>query len=119
MFSPAVMDHFEHPRNSGELKNPSATLDVTNPVCGDELRLTVQIENGRVCEARFKTRGCVSSIAASSALTELIRGCNRAELVAITTEKISQALGGLPTATVHAAQLAADAVAALLQKMPR
>ena len=119
MFTAPVMDHFEHPRNSGELENPSATLDVTNPACGDELRLTVQIEEGRVREARFKARGCVTSIAASSALTELICGRNRAQLTAITPEIVSQALGGLPPATFHAAQLAADAVAALLQKMPR
>lgn len=119
MFTAPVMDHFEHPRNSGELENPSATLDLTNPACGDELRLTVQIEGGRVREARFKTRGCVTSIAASSALTELIRGRNRTELAAITPDKVSQALGGLPPATFHAAQLAADAVCALVEKMPR
>ena len=119
MFNAAVMDHFEHPRNAGELENASFTVDVTNPVCGDELRLTVRVADGRVADIRFKTRGCVTSIAASSAVTEMVRGKDRAELAAIVPEQISQMLGGLPPATFHAAQLAADAVNTLLQKLPR
>jgi nitrogen fixation NifU-like protein len=119
MFSAEVLDHFEHPRNAGELSGATATINVTNPACGDELRLTVKIEEGRIADVRFKTRGCVTSIAASSALTEIMRGKNRAELAAITAERISQALGELPPATFHSAQLAADALAAVLTKFPR
>lgn len=119
MFHPAVLDHFEHPRNAGELESPSAAVEVTNPVCGDVLHLAVRVHDGRVSEVKFKTRGCVTSIAASSALTELILGKWRAEISVITPEEISAALGGLPPATFHGAQLAADAAAALLPKLPR
>ncbi|HET9400655.1 MAG TPA: iron-sulfur cluster assembly scaffold protein [Candidatus Acidoferrales bacterium] len=119
MFDAAVLDHFERPRNAGELENPTASVEVTNPVCGDVLHLTVRVQDGRVSEVKFKTRGCVTSIAASSALTELIRGKSRAEISAITPEEISAALGGLPPATFHGAQLAADAAAALVPKLPR
>lgn len=119
MFSAEVLDHFEHPRNAGELPGMTTIVDVTNPACGDEMRLSVRIEAGRIAEARFKTRGCVTSIAASSALTEMICGKNRVELSGITPEQISQTLGGLPAATFHGAQLAADALAAVLAKFPR
>jgi len=119
MFSAEVLDHFEHPRNAGELAGATTTVNVTNPACGDEMRLSVRIEEGRIADVRFKTRGCVTSIAASSALTEMIRDKNRAELAAITPEQISRALGELPPATFHGAQLAVDALAAVLAKFPR
>ncbi len=117
MFSQAVLDHFRNPRNSGDLPDASATIEVTNPVCGDVLRLAVRVENGRIAAARFRTQGCVASIASSSMLTDLLTGKSPAEARAITPEHISQALGGLPPATLHAAQLCVDAVVALLRKI--
>lgn len=96
---------------------PTATISVENPVCGDILELSVRIEAGRISEARFRTRGCVTAMASSSLLTELLRGKTPAEARSITTEQISQALGGLPQATLHGAQLARDAVHALLAKI--
>jgi NifU-like protein involved in Fe-S cluster formation len=117
MYSPAVLDHFQNPRNSGILDVPTATISVENPVCGDILELSARMEAGRITEARFRTRGCVTAIACSSLLTELLRGKTPAEAKAITSEQISQALGGLPQATLHGAQLARDAVQALLAKL--
>jgi nitrogen fixation NifU-like protein len=117
MYSDAVLDHFQHPRNSGELPGASATVEVSNPVCGDILRLAVIVSSGRIAEARFLTRGCVTAIAASSLLTELLRGRTPAEARAITPEQISHGLDGLPPATYHAAQLAADALAAVLAQL--
>jgi len=117
MFSETLLDHFRNPRNSGDLPGATATVEVTNPVCGDVLRLAVRLENGRIAAARFRTQGCVASIASSSALTELLAGKSPAEARAITPRDISAALGGLPPATFHAAQLCADAVAALLKKI--
>ena len=114
MYSNAVLDHFQHPRNSGDLPGAIAIVEVSNPVCGDILRLAVIVSGGRIAEARFLTRGCVTAIAASSLLTELLRGRTPAEARAITPEQISLGLGGLPPATYHAAQLAADALAAVL-----
>ena len=113
MFSEAVLDHFRNPRNAGELPNADATLEVTNPVCGDVLKLAARVADGRIVEARFLCRGCTTAIACASFLTEYMRGKNSGELRAIAPEIVSSALGGLPPATVHAAQLAADAAAAL------
>lgn len=113
MFSSQVLDHFEHPRNAGELENATATVEVSNPVCGDVLRLAVTVEQGTIREARFLCRGCTTAIACASRLTELLAGKKLAELHKITAESISIALGDLPAETFHGAHLAADAAAAL------
>jgi nitrogen fixation NifU-like protein len=117
MYSEAVLDHFQNPRNAGTLEAATATVSVENPVCGDILELSVRIEAGRIAEARFRTRGCVTALACSSLLTELLRGKTPAEARSITSEQISEALGGLPQATLHGAQLARDAVQAFLAKV--
>ena|SRR5690348_9073881 len=117
MFSEAVLDHFRNPRNAGELPGATATIEVTNPVCGDILKLFARFELGRIAEARFLCRGCTTAIACASLLTEHLRGLTPPEARAITAESLSSSLGGLPPATFHGAQLAADAAAALLQKL--
>jgi len=117
MFSEAVLDHFKTPRNPGELLDASAVAEVTNPVCGDILRLSVKVDAGRVITARFKAQGCVTAIACSSYLTELITGKSIEELRKITYLRISEGLGGLPPATVHGSQLAADALRAVLAQL--
>jgi nitrogen fixation NifU-like protein len=117
MYSVAVLDHFQNPRNAGTLDAATATVSVENPVCGDILELSVRVEAGRIAEARFRTRGCVTALACSSLLTELLRGKTPAEARAISSEQISEALGGLPPATLHGAQLARDAVQALLSRL--
>src|SRR5947207_2815927 len=115
MFSEAVLDHFRNPRNAGELRDATAAVEVTNPVCGDVLRLFARFESGRIAEARFLCRGCTTSIACASLLTEQLSNITSAEARAITADSLSASLGGLPQATFHGAQLAADAVVALLQ----
>jgi len=117
MFSDAVLDHFQNPRNAGELPDADVRVEVSNPVCGDILQLAARVEDGRIAEARFRTRGCVTALACSSLLTELLRGKTPAEARTITSEQISEALGGLPPATMHGAQLARDAVQAMLAKL--
>jgi NifU-like protein involved in Fe-S cluster formation len=117
MYSEAVLDHFQNPRNAGTLDAATATVSVENPVCGDILELSARVDAGRIVEARFRTRGCVTALACSSLLTELLRGKTPVEARAITSEQISEALGGLPQATLHGAQLARDAVQALLAKL--
>ena len=117
MYSEAVLDHFQNPRNVGTLDAATATISVENPVCGDILELSARLENGRIVEARFRTRGCVTAMACSSLLTEMLRGKTPAEVRGITPEQMSEALGGLPQATFHAAQLARDAVQALIAKL--
>jgi nitrogen fixation NifU-like protein len=117
MFTDAVLDHFRNPRNVGELLDATSTIEVSNPVCGDILKLSARVAAGSIAEARFLCRGCTTSIACASLLTELILGRTLAEASVITAESLSESLGGLPPATFHGAQLAADAVAALLQKL--
>ena len=117
MFSEAVLEHFRNPRNAGELPNADVTVEVTNPVCGDVLKLAARITNGRIGEVRFLCRGCTTAIACGSFLTESLLGKLPSEAFAISPETISGALGGLPPATFHAAQLAADAAAALVKSL--
>ena len=117
MFSQQVLDHFQNPRNAGELADATAVVEQTNPVCGDVLRLAARVEDGRVAEARFKCSGCVPAMAAGSALTELIKNRRVEELGALTEGEVIQALGGLPPASRHAAQLAVEVVRALAKKI--
>jgi len=118
MFSDAVLDHFRNPRNAGELLAATATVEVSNPVCGDILKLAARIVGGRIEEIRFLCRGCTTSIACASLMTEKLRDRTYPEARNITAETLSDALGGLPPATFHGAQLAADALVALLNKAP-
>jgi nitrogen fixation NifU-like protein len=117
MFNPTVLEHFGNPHNAGDLPGATATVELSNPVCGDVMRLAVRLESGRIAVARFKTQGCVAAIAAGSALTDLLAGKSPAEAAAISTGEISDALGGLPSASMHAAQLCRDAVLALSRKL--
>src|SRR6266404_1188636 len=100
MFSEAVLDHFRNPRNAGDL-----------------LKLSARIADGRIAEARFLCRGCTTSIACASMLTEKLIACAIADARIITADSLSESLGGLPATTFHGAQLAADAVTALLQEL--
>lgn len=117
MFSDKLLDHFRNPRNVGDLSEATALVQVSNPVCGDVLRLSVRMEAGRIAEARFKTQGCVTSIAASSVLTELLVGKTPQEARLISAKEISGSLDGLPPAAFHAAQLCIDAISGLLPKI--
>ena len=118
MFNEIVLEHFRNPHNAGELANATATVEVTNPVCGDILRLSVRVEGNSIVEIRFKTQGCVAAIAASSILTDLLAGKSRVQFGEITAELISRSLNNLPPASFHAAQLCVDAVATLLRQFP-
>jgi nitrogen fixation protein NifU and related proteins len=117
MYSEMVLEHFRNPHNAGTMEGATATVEVVNPACGDVLRLSVRVEGGRIAEARFKTQGCVASIAASSMLTDLLTGKSPAEARGVTALELSDSLGGLPPATFHAAQLCTDALSELLKKL--
>lgn len=116
MHSERLLDHFQNPRYPGELAPPAVKVDVTNPACGDMLRLSARFVEGRVAEARFLTRGCTASIAASSALTEWMTGKERTQLAALSPAIIEDALGGLEPASKHAAVLCVDALRSLLSE---
>lgn len=117
MYSAQLLDHFQNPRNAGEVADADATIELENPACGDILRLTVKISAGRIAQAQFKAKGCVASIACGSALTELILGKTLNEARSVQREEIVRAVGGLPQGSTHAAQLALDALAAALRQI--
>jgi len=116
-YSAKVLDHFEHPRNIGELPSPDAEARLEHPVCGDIMSLSVKMADGRIDQVRYRTRGCVASIAAGSCLTEMIQGKSLAEASALHRENLLEALGGLPNASVHATHLAMDVLAQILKKL--
>ena len=115
-YSERVLDHFEHPRNSGELEPATHRAEVTNPVCGDVLQLAARIENGRILVARFLCRGCTTAIACASVLCERVSGMTTQDARRINGQWISEALGELPAETMHGAHLAAEALKQLLRK---
>ncbi len=117
MYSPQVLDHFEHPRNVGEAEHPTASAQVENPACGDIMRLTVRVHDGRIEEVRYRAKGCVPAIACGSRLTEMIQGRSLAEARALRREQLVNSLGGLPKASAHAAHLAFDVLAAVLRQL--
>jgi nitrogen fixation NifU-like protein len=116
MFTEAVLDHFSNPRNAGELADADATVEVSNPVCGDVLQLAVRLENGRIAEVRFLCRGCTTAIACGSLLTEKLMNRTVRQAGDLSPVAIAEALGGLPAATFHGAQLASAAAHALAEK---
>jgi nitrogen fixation NifU-like protein len=118
-YSDIVLEHFEHPRNVGELPSPDAEVRLEHPVCGDIMSLAVKLSGDRIDEVRFRTRGCVASIAAGSCLTEMIAGKSLTEAKALKREQLVEALGGLPNASIHATHLAMDALTQVLSKLPR
>jgi nitrogen fixation NifU-like protein len=109
-YSATLIDHFEHPRNAGEMEGADVDTFVTNPVCGDSMRLFVGFEEERVAAASFLTSGCPAAIATSSVATELIAGLTLDEAEALTRDDYAEAVGGLPKAKVHCSVLAAAAV---------
>jgi nitrogen fixation protein NifU and related proteins len=117
MYSPELLDHFERPRNSGELPDADAQVRIENPACGDILELTIKMNAGRISEIRFRAKGCVPAMACASAMTELAKGKSRQEASAISRAEVVEAVGGVPPASGHAAQLAIDALRAALQTL--
>jgi nitrogen fixation NifU-like protein len=116
MHSERLLDHFKSPRNVGELPPPAVRVDVSNPACGDMMRLSARFENDRVVEARYQVRGCTASIAAGSALTEWMIGKSRGELKALTAAVIEDAVGGLEPESKHAAVLCVDGLKQILSR---
>jgi nitrogen fixation protein NifU and related proteins len=112
MYSSQLLDHFQNPRNVGEIADADAIAEIENPACGDVLRLTLKASAGRIIQVKFKAKGCVAAIACGSALTELAVGKTLNEAQKLRREDVIAAVGGLPQASTHAAQLALDALSA-------
>ena len=115
MYSEKVMDHFQNPRNVGEMENPSGVGTVGNAKCGDIMRIYLDIdENGIIKEAKFKTFGCGAAVATSSMATELVAGKTVQEALEVTNKAVMEALDGLPPVKVHCSLLAEQAIHAAL-----
>jgi nitrogen fixation protein NifU and related proteins len=117
MYSPELLDHFEHPRNPGDVVNADVIVQVENPACGDILKLSLKVANGHIAEIRFLAKGCVPAMACGSALTELLRGKTLEAASGLSREEVVQAVGGLPETSAHASHLAMDALAAALKQI--
>ena len=114
-YSEAFKDHLAHPRNGGELADADAAAELTNPACGDRLRLTLRIREGRIMAARFLAYGCPPTLACGSALTEMLEGISTTEAARITRQQLTKSLDGLPARKSHAAALAIETLHAALR----
>ncbi len=112
MYSEKVMDHFENPRNVGEIQDADGVGTVGNPACGDIMKLYLKIENGTIVDAKFKTFGCGAAVATSSMVTEMIKGKPLGEALKIGNKEVTEALGGLPKQKLHCSVLAEEALRA-------
>lgn len=108
MYSEKVMDHFQNPRNMGEVDDPDGVGEVGNPQCGDVMRITIKVEDDKIEDVKFKTLGCGAAIATSSMVTEMAKGKSIDEAAQISKKAVADALGGLPPQKMHCSNLAAD-----------
>lgn len=117
MYSPELLDHFQNPRNAGDVETPDASAQLENPVCGDVLQLTVKLAGKQIANVRFRAKGCVPAMACGSALTELVKGKSVEEARLVSREELARKVGGLPQASIHASHLAIDTLGELLRKL--
>ena len=115
-YSEIFKDHIAHPRNAGELPDANATAEETNPVCGDRLRLSLSICDGRIEAARFLAYGCPATLACGSALAEMLEGTTVEDALQLKRKEIVSAVGGLPTRKQHAAALAIETLRSAIEK---
>ena len=116
MYNTLVIDHFENPRNTGEIPDADAVATVGNPECGDMMKIYLKIEDGRITDVKFKTFGCAAAIATSSIATEMVKGKTLEEAERLTSHNVIDALGALPPKKVHFSLLAPDAIRAAIAR---
>lgn len=119
MYPPRLIDHFEHPRNSGMMDSPDVGVQAENPACGDLMKLMLRVSSGNIVEVKYQVRGCVASIACGSALTEAISGKSLDAARALKREDLLQAVGGLPNESMHASHLAMDCLKLALKHLKK
>ena len=115
LYSEKVMEHFKNPRNVGEMENPDGVGYVGNPVCGDIMELYIQVKDGIIVDAKFKTFGCGAAIATSSMVTEIVKGKSIEEALKISNRAVAEALDGLPAAKMHCSVLAEEALKSAIE----
>jgi len=107
MYTEKVMQHFMNPHNMGEIEEPDGVGQVGNPVCGDVMKITIKVQDGRIADIRFRTLGCAAAIATSSITTEMAKGKTLEEAMKISRRQVAEELGGLPPQKMHCSNLAA------------
>ena len=115
MYSEKVMDHFENPRNVGEIPDANGVGTVGNAKCGDIMRMYLKVENGIIEDVKFKTFGCGAAIATSSMATEMVKGKTLKEALQLTNKAVAEALDGLPPVNMHCSLLAEEAIHAAVE----
>ena len=119
MYSEKVLDHFQNPRNVGEIENPDGVGQAGNPKCGDIMKIYLRVENDVITDIKFKTFGCASAIASSSMATELVKGKTVEEAWELTNRAVADALDGLPPVKMHCSVLAEEAIHAAINNYRR
>ena len=114
MYTKEVMDHFEHPRNVGEIADADGIGQVGNPKCGDIMKMYVKVKDNVITDVKFKTYGCGSAIATSSIATEMIKGHTIDEALKLSNKAVVEALGGLPAHKIHCSVLAEQSIKAAI-----
>lgn len=109
-YSEKVMEHFQHPRNVGEIEDADGIGEVGNPICGDMMTFYIKVKDNRLVDVKFKTFGCGAAIAVSSIVSEMAIGKTIEEALKITNELVAEELGGLPANKMHCSNLGADAL---------
>lgn len=115
MYSEKVMEHFENPRNVGEIPNASGSGTVGNAKCGDIMKMDIQVEEGVIKDVKFKTFGCCAAVATSSMATEMVKGKTIKEALELTNKQVAEALDGLPPVKMHCSLLAEQAIHAAVE----
>jgi nitrogen fixation protein NifU and related proteins len=115
MYTDLVMDHFSNPRNVGEIEDADGVGQIGNPVCGDVMRISIDVDDDRIADVKFKTFGCGAAVATSSMVTEMVKGKTLAEAADVSNKAVAEALGGLPPNKMHCSNLAADALHLAIQ----
>ena len=115
MYSEKVMEHFENPRNVGEMENPSGSGKVGNAKCGDIMKMDIQVDDGVITDVKFKTFGCCAAIATSSMATEMVKGKTVEDALKLTNKAVAEALDGLPPVKMHCSLLAEQAIHAAVE----
>lgn len=115
LYSDKVMDHFNNPRNVGEIPDASGSGTVGNAKCGDIMKMDIKVENGIIVDVKFKTFGCGAAIATSSMATEMVKGKSIDEALALTNKAVAEALDGLPPVKIHCSMLAEQAIHAAVE----
>ncbi len=113
-YSEKVLDHFQNPRNVGEIENPDGVGQAGNPKCGDIMKIYLRVKDDRIEDIKFKTFGCASAIASSSMATELVKGKTVEEAWNLTNKAVAEALDGLPPVKMHCSVLAEEAIHAAI-----